>query len=161
MKRRTLKSSEAKQLDGDLKRFFPQFVLDTQKGHVVDEVVVDEGKLYFVDGKPFVIEADDRLLPSLVNDELLKVLPSIVVDMGAIPHICNGADIMRPGIRDLQGDFEKGSVVLVKDEKFGKRIAIVVAETTSALVQKMRKGIVAKNIHHVGDQFWEAAKIRH
>ncbi len=126
---------------------------------MIEEVVVDEGKLYFVDDKPLVIGVDDKLLPSLANEELLKTLPSIVVDMGAIPHICNGADIMRPGIRNLQGDFEKGSVVLVKDEKFSKPIAIVVAETTSTLIHRMAKGIAAKNVHHVGDQFWEAAKV--
>ena len=101
----------------------------------------------------------DKLFPSLANEELLKILPSIVVDMGAISHICNGADIMRPGIRDLQGDFEKGSVVLVRDEKFNKPIAVAVTETTAALIHRMAKGIAAKNVHHVGDQFWEAVKV--
>jgi len=126
---------------------------------MIEEVVVDKGKLYFVDNKPLVICMDDKLLPSLANEELLRILPSVVVDMGAIPHICNGADIMRPGIRNLQGDFEKGSVVIVRDEKFNKPIAIVVAETTSTFIHRMAKGIAAKNLHHVGDEFWDAAKV--
>lgn len=154
-----LKSSEAKQLVEDFRRFFPQYVLNLQKGHVIEEIVLEAGKLYFLDEKPFVIGVDDRLFPSLANEELLKTLPYVVVDMGAIPHVCNGADVMRPGIRQLQGDFEEGSVVLIEDEKFNKPIAIAIAEAPSALIHKMSKGIVARNIHYVGDHFWEAAKV--
>jgi len=158
-KRRTLKSSEAKQLVEDFKRFFPQSALDLERGQTIEEVVVDKGKLYFADDKPLVTSLAEKLFPSLANEELLKTLPSLVVDMGAIPHICNGADIMRPGIKQIQGDFEKGAVVLVKDQKFSKPIAIGVAEVGSASIRAMSKGIAAKNVHYVGDSFWEAVKV--
>jgi len=158
-KRRTLKSSQAKQLVEDFKRFFPQSALDLERGQIIEEVVVDKGKLYFADDKPLVISVGGKLLPSLANEELLKTLPSLVVDMGAIPHICNGADIMRPGIKQIQGDFEKGTIVLVKDQKFSKPIAIGVAEAGSASIRAMSKGMAAKNVHYVGDSFWEAVKV--
>lgn len=126
---------------------------------MIEEVVLDKGKLYFADDKPLVISVAEKLFPSLANEGLLGTLPSLVVDMGAIPHICNGADIMRPGIKQIQGDFEKGMVVLVKDQKFSKPIAIGVAEAGSASIRTMSKGIAAKNVHYVGDSFWEAVKV--
>ena len=115
--------------------------------------------MYFADDKPLVIGVAGKLFPSLANEGLLKMLPFFVVDMGAIPHICNGADIMRPGIKQIQGDFEKGTIVLVKDQKFSKPIAIGVAEAGSASIHAMSKGIAAKNVHYVGDSFWEAVKV--
>jgi predicted RNA-binding protein (TIGR00451 family) len=93
-----------------------------------------------------------------MNDEVLKTLPSIVVDMGAIPHICNGADIMRPGIREIQGEFEKGTVLLVKDIKFGKPIGICISENSSKSLRETTKGKAARNVHYVGDAFWQAMK---
>jgi len=157
-RRRPLKSSEAKQLLQEIKQEFPRFVVDFQSKQPIDEIEVEGGKLYLLDNKPFVISTDSKLFPSLLNDELLKMLPSIVVDMGAIPHVCNGADIMRPGIREIRGEFEKGAVLLVKDVKFGKSIGICIAETSSESMQAMAKGKAAQNVHYVGDKFWQAPK---
>jgi predicted RNA-binding protein (TIGR00451 family) len=114
--------------------------------------------LYLLDGKPFAISTAIGLFPSLLNDDVLRTLPSIIVDMGAIPHICNGADIMRPGIREIRGEFAKGAVLLVKDMRFGKSIGICVAETSSESMQTMGKGKAALNVHYVGDSFWQALK---
>lgn len=121
-------------------------------------MTVNDGKLFFMGGEPFAISRGSQLLPSLLNGEVLKTLPSIVVDMGAIPHICNGADIMRPGIREIHGEFEKGAVLLVKDIKFGKPIGIGIAEVPSESMRTMRKGKAVQNMHYVGDQFWQASK---
>lgn len=133
-------------------------MVDPQSKEVIEEVLVDEGKLFLMNDKPFAISTSSGLFPSLMNDEVLKTLPSIVVDMGAIPHICNGADIMRPGIREVHGEFDSGSVLLVKDIRFGKPIGICVAETSTESMRKMQKGKAAQNVHYVGDRFWEALK---
>ena len=131
---------------------------DLHSKQVVEEIDVENGKLYLLDSKPFAISTASGLFPSLLNDDVLKTLPSIIVDMGAIPHICNGADIMRPGIREIHGEFGKGAVLLVKDIRFGKSIGISVAETSSESMQTMGKGKAAKNVHYVGDSFWQALK---
>lgn len=157
-KRIALKSSEAKQLLQEFERKFPGFVADLHTKQTVEEIVVEDGKLYLLDGKPFAISKSSGLFPSLLNDEVLKTLPSIVVDMGAIPHVCNGADIMRPGIREIHGEFGKGAVLLIKDIKFGKSIGICVAEFSSGSMQSMAKGKAAQNVHYVGDRFWQALK---
>ncbi len=131
---------------------------DPQSKQAVEEIVVENGKLFLIDDKPFAISTGSGLFPSLLNEELLKILPSIIVDMGAIPHICNGADIMRPGIKEIHGAFEEGAVLLVKDIRFGKPIGICVAETSSESMQAMTRGKAARNVHYVGDMFWQALK---
>jgi len=157
-KRRALKSSETKQLLQELKQKFPRFMADLQSKQVVEEIDVENGKLFLVDNKPFAISTGSGLFPSLLNEELLKTLPSVIVDMGAIPHVCNGADIMRPGIREIHGEFAKGAVLLVKDIRFGKPIGICIAETSSESMKTMAKGKAAQNVHYVGDKFWQAMK---
>jgi len=133
-------------------------MIDVQSKEVIKEILVDDGKLLLMNDKPFAISTSSRLFPSLGNDEVLKTLPSIVVDMGAIPHICNGADIMRPGIREIHGEFDNGAVVLVKDIRFGKPIGICVAEMSSESMRAVKKGKAAQNVHYVGDRFWDALK---
>ncbi len=158
MKRRALKSSEAKRVVQEFEQKFPAFVADLHSKEVLEEIDIENGKLYLLDGEPFAISTVSGLFPSLLNDNVLKTLPSIIVDMGAIPHICNGADVMRPGIREIHGEFGKGAVLLVKDVKFGKSIGICVAETSSESMQTMGKGKAARNVHYVGDSFWQALK---
>jgi predicted RNA-binding protein (TIGR00451 family) len=114
--------------------------------------------LFLINSEPFAISTDRGLFPSLLNEGALMTLPSIIVDMGAIPHICNGADIMRPGIREIRGEFGKGAVLLVRDIRFGKPIGICVAETSSESIQAMARGKAAQNVHYVGDRFWQALK---
>ena len=133
-------------------------MVDLQSKQVVEEIIVDDGKLFLMDDKPFAVSIGGGLYPSLLNEEVLKTLPSIVVDMGAIPHICNGADVMRPGIREIHGEFGRGDVLLVRDIRFGKPIGLCVAETSSESMRVMSKGKAAQNIHYVGDCFWEALK---
>ncbi len=157
-KRRSLRSSETRALLQDFKRKFPGFAADLQSKTAVEEIPVDDEKLFLVGDKPVVISVNGELFPALMNEEVLRTLPSIVVDMGAIPHICNGADIMRPGIKQTQGEFERGAVLVVKDIKFGKPIGICVAETSSESMRAMSKGKAARNVHYVGDRFWEAMK---
>jgi PUA-domain protein len=157
-KRRVLKSSETKQLLQEFKERFPRFTTDLQSRQVIEEIVIENGKLFLIDNKPFAISTEGGLFPSLLNEEVLKTLPSIIVDMGAIPHICNGADIMRPGIKEIHGEFEEGAVILVKDVKFGKPIGICIAQTSSESMQGMAKGKAARNVHYVGDTFWQALK---
>ena len=41
---------------------------------------------------------DDYILPFLGNTTLVESFPSVLVDMGAVKYICNGANIARPGI---------------------------------------------------------------
>lgn len=115
-------------------------------------------RIILIDDFPCIIEINDRLYPSLIFNEALNRLPKITVDMGAIPHVCNGADIMAPGIKKVEGSFEQKSIVVIVDEKYSKPIAIGEANIPSRLLIEVKHGKVIKNIHYVGDKFWKVLK---
>ena len=75
--------------------------------------------------------------------------------MGAIPYVCNGADVMSPGITGIDGDFNEGDLVIVKDEKHRKSLAVGVALVSSVDMMEMQKGKAVKSIHYVGDKLWK------
>ena len=44
--------------------------------------------------------------PLLKDESMLSGQPTITVDSGAVKFVCNGANIMRPGIVKVDGDFQ-------------------------------------------------------
>lgn len=54
---------------------------------VEQETLPGDVQLYLVKGKPELLRVRGRLVPSLSNNEALDTLPSVAVDMGAIPHV--------------------------------------------------------------------------
>jgi len=127
------------------------------------EIKEDEIKLYRI-GELIVGEIDEKLYPVIHerNLEALNRLPSMIVDMGAVPHIVNGADVMRPGIKDFRGEFNEGDFVVVRDEKNLRPLAVAIALVGLEECRAMERGKVAKNIHHVNDRIWRfMRRIRH
>ncbi len=105
----------------------------------------------------FVVDADN-IFPTLYFEPLIELLPSLIVDMGAIPYICNGADVMAPGIVRVEGNFRKDSIVVVRDEKHGKPIAIARSLSGASQMRQTGHGKVAETLHYVGDEIWNLAK---
>ncbi len=104
-----------------------------------------------------VIELDDLLIPFLKSSEILEKFPYVEVDQGAVPHICNGSDVMRPGIIGW-GGFKKGDLITVKESNYKKFIAVGIALIDQSDMEDMKKGVVVKNLHYIGDKFWQAYK---
>ena len=125
----------------------------------IEAAETDFGQFLLVDGKPLFFKVDGVVLPTLLFADLLTKLPKIVVDMGAVPHLCNGADLMAPGIVRAEGEFRKGDLVLVVDQKHGKSLALMEILYDSAAFSGVKKGVAAKNIHYVGDKYWDSAKL--
>jgi PUA domain protein len=118
---------------------------------------VEEG-LYVALGGHTLVDNRGAFVPYLGDEELLKAFPKVVVDMGAVKFVTNGANVMRPGIRSFQGPFLKGDVVVVVDEKHGKALAVGTALVDGVEAEKMERGPVVKNVHYIGDKFWDAVK---
>ncbi|HZD11963.1 MAG TPA: PUA domain-containing protein, partial [Candidatus Binatus sp.] len=115
-------------------------------------------EVVFVAGEPVAVRRSDLLFPSLRNSDSLQVLPKIVVDMGAVPHVCGGADVMAPGIRRIEGEFGEGDLVVVVDEKHGKFLAVGKSLSDSKTVKATKHGKVVRNLHYVGDDVWNLLK---
>ncbi len=116
------------------------------------------GELFFIDGVPAFAKSENVLFPTLVSTRILSALPKATVNMGAVPYVCNGADVMAPGIVGFEGDFGKDDFVVILDERHRKPIAIAVALSNSKEAKKLERGKVLKNVHYVGDNLWNFTK---
>lgn len=156
--RRFLKDKEAKSFLRGVSGLFGTDVLKLlgQKPRVEVVEFSEGGVLYIIDGKSSMVGYGGELFPALVHEPLLGMLPFVVVDMGAVPHICNGADVMAPGVVDVHGEFKVGTLVVVRDERHSKAIAVGRALVESGEIAEKRRGKVVRTLHFVGDKPWEA-----
>ncbi|MFQ6064184.1 MAG: DUF1947 domain-containing protein [Candidatus Bathyarchaeia archaeon] len=115
-------------------------------------------EIFISNGKPILARLDNTLFPTLAFDKILPHLPKVIVDMGAVPHICNGADVMAPGIVRIEGDFKENDILLITDERHEKPLAIAIALFGSQHMRKLTQGKAVKNIHYVGDKLWNLLK---
>jgi len=98
---------------------------------------------------------EERLFPTLRNPSV-ENLPSVFVDMGAVPYVCKGADVMSPGIVKVEGDFGVGELVVVRDITHSKSLSVCSALVASDEMQGMERGKALRNLHYVGDKLWQA-----
>jgi PUA domain protein len=125
----------------------------------LEEWTIDkEIKLFLMDESPLVIQFREVFLPTFNYQESLESLPNVEVDMGAIPYICGGADVMAPGITEIKGNFEHNSLIVVRDERHKKALAIGSTLYSSKEMRQKNKGKVVKNLHYVGDKIWKIYK---
>jgi len=116
----------------------------------------DDASLITGDGFS-AIKLGETYIPFLSEAGLLERFPKIVVDMGAVKFVCDGATVMRPGVKNYS-EFEKDQLVCVVEESRNKFLAIGRSLVSSKDMTTMTKGEVVKNLHYVSDRFWEAAK---
>ncbi len=137
------------------KRHLISYGIDVKKSDMVSEAIIGNKRLLMINKRLSYI-INDMYIPTLFNEEVNK-LPSVYVDMGAIRFITNGADVMRPGIVKLN-EFKANDIVVIRDEKHSKPLAIGKALYDSNVIEKMEKGKVIDVIHWVGDDIWEEGK---
>ena len=103
------------------------------------------------------IKIDKTFIPFLSETSMLEKFPKVVVDMGAVKFVCNGATVMRPGVKKYS-DFDKDQIICVVEESHNKFLAVGRALVSSKELETMAKGEVVKNLHYISDEFWETAK---
>ena len=111
-------------------------------------------KVYFIDQNSqlivgsgiTILKIDDQYLPFLNQTQVLEKFPNVMVDMGAVKFMCNGANVMRPGIKKYT-KFSKDDVVCIVEESKHKFLAVGKALTDSLELENISKGEVVKNLH--------------
>jgi len=158
-RRYSVKSKEAKQILNEASQKL-KLDLDGLFGNKVNiEVVESEaGQIYLINTKPLMFKSES-ILPLLGFTEFINSAPKITVDMGAVPYVCKGANVMAPGIRKVEGEFSTGELVVVIDEKHGKALAVGESMFDAQVLRETKKGPVIKTLHHVSDKYWDAAKV--
>ena len=124
----------------------------------VELVQTEFAEIYLIKGKPILAKLGENVFPTLVFNEFLASSPKVFIDMGAVPHVCNGANVMAPGIVRFEGEFKEGDYVLVADEKHGKPIAIGEIIYDSDAAKNVKHGVMVRNVHFVGDKIWNFIK---
>jgi PUA-domain protein len=121
-----------------------------------DICILIDDKILEINGTPSFFYHNKVLVPTLKL--LLKeiILPKITIDMGAIKFVIKGADIMRPGITQIDDTVEKGKPIVIVDETHGKPIAVGIALLGAKEMRESKSGKVIQNIHYVGDEIWQS-----
>jgi|APSaa5957512622_1039677.scaffolds.fasta_scaffold72437_1 PUA-domain protein len=114
-----------------------------------------KNKLILINQLPSFFYYNDKPVPTLKYLQANLILKKITVDMGAIKFVINGADIMRPGIKEIEEGIEKEELVVIIDENNQKPLAVGISLLSSTEMQKTTSGKVIKNIHYVGDELWK------
>ena len=151
MKKKTLSKKEIRELNEKLGPY--GFIFEKKSN--VEYVETDEHTFITESGEAIFFYLDSILLPTLRSILSGKVtLRKIKVDMGAIKFVVNGADIMRPGIVEIDPEIMEGEIIVIIDEKNEKPLAIGKAILAYQEMNDSKTGKVVKNIHFVGDEIW-------
>ena len=112
-----------------------------------------------LDGEIIFFEQSGRKFPTL--RALLRGIihvPQVTVDMGAVRYVVNGADIMRPGITQIDDDVSENGIVAIVDERHGKPLAVGISKLSATELREASSGKVIISVHHVNDPLWEFGK---
>ena len=159
-RRHPLSKKDAKKLVKTVHERLPGIISDY---NVIELVDYGDFKVYIVDGMPCLAEVKEKLIPLLKC--LLKrgmgSIPRVYVDPGATKALGRGADLMVPGIRRFEGEWEPGAIVVAVDERYNAPVAVLEALISSKeLDEKLkgeRRGKAFKNLHRPGDDLWSVS----
>ena len=151
--RHRLKEKEIKKIIEELKNEFEEYFFDEKT--TVETGDFEDIKVVFVNGEPCFIYYDDRLLITLLGvNRFHPKTKYVVVDMGAVRFLTNGADVMAPGIIDADININEGDQVWICDERNHKPLAVGIAQMSGEEMVLEKKGKAILMIHYVGDRLW-------
>lgn len=153
MKQKQLSKSDIKEINEQLKKYSIEIgkkqnamLIETEEGRII---IVDKKPMFFYFGE----KQEEKVVPVLrilLENNFLK---KAIVDMKAVKFMANGADVMRPGIKEMD-DFAANEVISIVDEINKKPICVGITLYGSDEMKQMDKGRVIKTIHYVGDKIW-------
>lgn len=125
----------------------------------VDTAESTDYGLIFVGGDIIGLVFDEK--PFLTIRGILKYRPVkrfVTVDMGAVPYISNGADVMGPGITDADQEINEGDIVWIRDVKNGAPLGVGVALRSASAISAREPGKAVRTIHYIGDKLWKSGE---
>ncbi|MEM3143493.1 MAG: PUA domain-containing protein [Candidatus Nitrosotenuis sp.] len=140
-----------------LNEIHKQWKMDLPKIKNLKIYEVDETSQIIIGTGLTALKIGNSYLPFLTDAGILEKFPSVTVDMGAVKFMCDGANVMRPGIRRFT-EFAKDDIVCVVEESQRKFLAVGRALVPSSDLETMTKGAVIENIHYISDRYWEVRK---
>jgi PUA domain protein len=152
MKRKILSNKEIRDLNEQVKHY--NYQID-KKDKV--EIFEDKHTLVKVNDQIMFFYLDGKIVPSL---KLLLdgkgFLKRVSIDMGAVKFIVSGADVMRPGIVEIDDSISKDEIIVIVDVNNKKPLALGKALLNGAEMKSISSGKAIKNLHYVGDEIWRS-----
>jgi len=151
--RHRLKRKEIKNIQYQLEKIFSCNFFNEKSN--VETGVIDGIEIIFIDDEPVFMNYEDRIVFTL--NGLIKYKPRenfVVVDMGAVKFVSNGADVMAPGVVDADKNICIDDQVWISDERYRKPLAVGFAIINGEKMLEDKKGKAVKIIHYVGDRLW-------
>jgi PUA domain protein len=160
--RHFIRKDELEELKNDLNTRYDDVIIEQifpKKCKVEVILTEDDDKLYAVNDHLTLWKSKQGYIPVLTAllDNRIG-LKTVVVDMGAVPYVTNQADIMRPGITQIDTNIQKGNIIRIADEKNDRTLAVGKALYNAAEMENMEKGKVIENLHTIKDSVWEFAR---
>jgi len=140
----------------EIREFLKNHDLDGHftKKDVYEDVSTKEVRMLLINRKPSFFYQEEIAIPTLHLLQEANILKFITVDKGAIKFVVNGADIMRVGIVEIDTSIDKDDLIAIKEETYGKVIAVGKALVSSEEMESMKSGKAIKNIHFIGDKIY-------
>jgi PUA-domain protein len=126
----------------------PKDAVDTAEGPDCELIFVNnviEGIIF--EGKPFLS------VRGLLRHQATRRY--VTVDMGAVPYVTNGADVMAPGIVEADPEVREGDMVWIRDVTHKRPLAVGRALVGAEVMAAKAPGKAIKNLHYVGDKIWK------
>lgn len=126
----------------------------------IDDVPLDEAEagplhVLFREGEALAFIVGEDVAPTVrALLEFPAVRRQVTVDMGAVPFVYNGADVMAPGIVEADPAIGPADIVWVRDEKNRKPLAVGKALVDGPTMARGERGKAIETLHHVGDDLW-------
>ena len=160
--RHFIKHTEIRDLKDDiLEQYSEDFVNQIFPKKCNVEVILTEAgdTLYAINNELKLWKSTEGYLPVLTLLLNNKVdLKTVIVDMGAVRFVTNGADVMRPGITKIDPSIKKGDILQIKDETHNRALAVGKAMFNAKEMEAKTSGKVIKNLHTIKDSVWKFEK---
>lgn len=161
MKKQFLRGSEIKKIAQDMQNKYSIELLN--KKDKIEVVETEDITVLLKNDVPLLFkhkiteedEIREEWIPTLKTTFSAEIkLKKITVDKGAIKFVLNGADIMRPGITQIEPGIEKNELILIIEELQNKPLALGIALYDSEEMKTKEQGKVIENIHCLNDKIW-------
>lgn len=138
-----------------LNQVFPsEYQVDKKDELVEFKSILFKNKEHFLIQQHIQNSKEFEYVPHL-KSKFLSSFKTITIDVGAVPFLLNGADMMRPGIVNIDEGFEKDDLIIIVDEVKQLRIGIGKAMFSSDEMKRMDSGKVVKTLHYFKDEYYE------
>ncbi|NHJ26309.1 MAG: DUF1947 domain-containing protein [Candidatus Lokiarchaeota archaeon] len=160
--RHFIQKSQIRELKEDIQKQYNQTFINQifPKKAQIEVIQTDAGDtLYAINNVLKLWKSKHGYIPvlTLLLDKQVD-LKKIVVDMGAIRYVANGADVMRPGITQIDPLIKKNDIIVIVDETHDRALAIGKAMFDADEMEKIKSGKVVLNLHTIQDSVWEFEK---